>query len=136
MILVDTSVWSIGLRRRRRDLSPFELTTFYAWGSLLKRGEATLIGPIRQELLSGVVHKEEFSLLKQRLDLITYLTINIETFTLAAEFYNTCRSNGIAPGPIDMTISAAAHLHNPPIFTTDPDFPRYAKLLPIALFHP
>ena len=33
-----------------------------------------------------------------------------------------------------MTISAAAHLHHTPIFTTDPDFPRYQKHLPIELY--
>jgi predicted nucleic acid-binding protein len=56
-----------------------------------------------------------------------------DLFDLAAEFYNICRANGIAPEAIDMTICAAANVQGTPIFTTDPDFPRYAAHLPITL---
>ena len=57
-----------------------------------------------------------------------------EVWYRASEFFNACRSAGIAADAIDMTICAAAHVHGTSIFTTDPDFPRYAKHLPITLY--
>ena len=132
-VLVDSSVWSLGLRRRKRHLNADELKVYYAWEQILIRGEATIIGLIRQEVLSGVVSPREFELISQRLAPTPDLPLFTEIFVLAAQFFNTCRSAGIAAGAIDMTICAAAHIHNTPIFTTDPDFPRYAKHLPVAL---
>jgi predicted nucleic acid-binding protein len=133
-VLIDTSVWSLGLRRRRRDLNPEELRVYFEWENLLVRGEAAIIGPIRQEVLSGIVSTREFEALKQRLAAIEDLSVTSEAFVVGAQFYNRCRAAGISPGAIDMTICAAADAHAMPIFTTDPDFPHYAKHLPIELY--
>ncbi len=135
MILIDTSVWSLGLRRRRRDLNQQELSIFYTWESLLKRGEAAIIGPICQEVLAGIAVPEIFNHIRLRLLLMEELPVTIETFIRAAEFYNICRSAGVAPGPVDMTICAAADIHGVPIFSVDPDFALYARHLPVSLFH-
>ena len=58
MVIVDTSVWSLALRRRRNqpnnDASIAELVR------LIGEGEALIAGPIRQELLSGVASEEQF----------------------------------------------------------------------------
>jgi predicted nucleic acid-binding protein len=133
-ILVDTSVWSLGLRRHRRDLNPRETKVFYSWSDLLKQGETALIGPIRQEVLSGISAPHEFEALKLRLLSVDDLPLDHEIYEQAAEFFNACARAGLAAGHVDMTICAAAHAHHTPIFTTDPDFPRYAKVLPIRLF--
>lgn len=133
MILIDTSVWSLALRRRPRDLSPVEQRLVYTWHELIVKGEGVLIGPIRQELLSGLTSKATYQTLKAQLDYQLDLPLTPDVWNLAAEFYNSCRSHGIAADDIDMTICAAAQTHATPIFTTDPDFPRYAKKLPIAL---
>ncbi|HUO08033.1 MAG TPA: PIN domain-containing protein [Phycisphaerae bacterium] len=134
MILIDTSVWSLGLRRRRRDLNPVEVRAYYAWETLLNRGEASIIGPVRQEVLSGISSRPKFDALASRLALIDDLHLPRDAFIRAAEFYNICKSHGITPETVDMTICAAADLHGTPIFTTDPDFPQYAQHLPISLF--
>ena len=50
-VLVDTPIWSLALRRRTRtpdDPATAELA------SLIQDGRAALIGPVRQELLSGI----------------------------------------------------------------------------------
>jgi predicted nucleic acid-binding protein len=52
----------------------------------------------------------------------------------AASFFNRCRRKGIQGSNTDFLICAAAHRHEVPIFTTDLDFPRFEKILPIALF--
>ena len=135
-MLIDTSVWSLGLCRRKRDLRPEELKTFYAWDQILTRGDAVIIGPIRQEILSGLATSEEFEIIKSRLANTPDLDLSSETYELAASYFNACRSTGVAPGAIDMTICAAAHEHGVAIFTTDADFVRYAVVLPIRLYEP
>ncbi len=133
-VLIDTSVWSLGLRRRHRDLNPAEKVAYFEWEKLLQRGLAGIIGPIRQEVLSGIVSNQEFEALRQRLAVIADLEQTTSTFVLGAEFCNICRRNGIAAGQIDMMICAAAHEHSISIFTTDADFLRYRDCLPIALY--
>ena len=52
----------------------------------------------------------------------------------AAEHFNRCRAAGIAGSPVDFLICAAAERLAVPIFTTDLDFPRFARHVPIRLF--
>ena len=135
MILVDSSVWSLAFRRRRKDLNPEERLITFELRDLIVSGETCLIGPIRQEVLSGLHSEEEFRDLRTQLDFHPGLALTDDVWDLAAEYFNLCRSRGISPDAIDMTICAAAHTHNTPIFTTDPDFKRYARHLPITLHH-
>jgi len=132
-VLIDTSVWSLSLRRLRRDLNPKERAIVFRCRDLTVAGEAIVIGPICQETLSGIAEREAFERVRERLALIDELPVTMETFILGAEFYNVCRGRGIVPEAMDMTICAAAYLSDTAIFTTDPDFPRYARHLPIAL---
>ena len=57
MILIDTCIWSLALRRTRKDLNPQERKLYFRWRELVIDGSAALIGPIRQELLSGIHSK-------------------------------------------------------------------------------
>ncbi len=52
MVLVDTSVWSLALRRKPEHLSPREQLLVAEWSELVREGRVQMIGPIRQELLS------------------------------------------------------------------------------------
>jgi len=136
MILVDTSVLSLLFRRRRRDLSRDELPMVYALEELARSGLMVIIGPVRQEILSGIVTNEQFAALQSRLTVIDDLPMDAGTFVLAAQFYNACRAAAVAPGDIDMMICAAANEHSCEIFSSDPDFMRYASVLPIRLYQP
>jgi predicted nucleic acid-binding protein len=136
VILVDTGILSLAFRRQRRDLLPPELSLVYALERLFTLGMVSIIGPIRQEILSGIASQKQFLLLKSRLESIEDLPLNTDAFVLAAEFFNRCRNRGIAPGDIDMMICAAAHIHGCDIFTADPDFAHYAQLLPIRCLRP
>ena len=132
-VLIDTSVWSVTLRRRRRDLNPVELKIYYEWERLILEGEGVLIGPIRQESLSGIASRREVEIVKQRLAVVEELPLPSDLFLLAADFFNACSAAGIAAGAVDMMICVAANLHDVPVFSTDPDFQRYARYLPITL---
>lgn len=136
MTLVDTSVWSLALRRRPAQLGPDERRTVAGLERLLEDDEAALIGPVRQEVLTGVRHAEQFARLQVALGGCHVLLMDLATHDSAAACSNECRAAGVAAGPIDMMICAAALRHQVDIFTTDGDFARYAARLPIRLHVP
>ena len=97
---------------------------------------AALIGPIRQELLSGISNDEQFRILKKRLRPFEDLALTQADYERAAEFYNACRKAGIQGSQIDFLICSVSVGNGVPIFTTDKDFLRYKKHLPIFLYQP
>lgn len=136
MILVDTSIWSLALRRRPAALSEEEQRLVGEWARLVTEGLAALIGPIRQEILSGVRRVEVFQALRRALSDFPYLGIDAADYDRAAEFFKVCRGHGITGGPIDMLISAVAYRHQISVFAADADYVRYARHLPLQLHAP
>jgi predicted nucleic acid-binding protein len=61
------------------------------------------------------------------------IPLRTEHFLRAAEFSNQCRHKGIQGSTIDFLICAVAAVEELQILTTDSDFLRYAKHLPIRL---
>ena len=125
-ILVDTCIWSQILRHKSPDV---ELTEKLQ--DLIKDGRVAIIGPIRQELLSGISSVKQFGQLKELLSSFEDITLKTEHFEKAAEFSNICRSKGIQGSTIDFLICAVAYLENLVIFTIDKDFENYKRFLPI-----
>lgn len=122
MVLVDTSVWSLALRRRRGDLHAEEQRLVREWEDLVRSGTAVLVGPIRQEVLSGIRSPEAFANLQEALGSFGYLEIVPLDYDEAAQLFNRLRSKGITSTPIDLLICVVARRHDIPIFSTDPDF--------------
>jgi predicted nucleic acid-binding protein len=135
-VVVDTTVWSLALRRRAHQLSAEEKRLVDEWAGLVDSGRAALVGPVHQEVLSGIRSEEVFETLHERLKSFRYLRSIPSDYVQAARFFNLCRSHGIAGSNADMLICAIACRHEASIFTTDPDFPGYAKHLPIRLHEP
>lgn len=131
---MDTSIWSLGLRRRRRDLAPTEVRLVEAWTSLVGNGWARLIGPVRQEVLSGIRSERDFERLRDRLADFDDVPLRTSDYEQAARFWNLCRAKGVTGGQIDLLICAAAHGAGLAIFTTDPDFALYARHVPVRLY--
>ena len=129
-VLVDTSVWSLALRREAQAHHP-EATELK---NLVAAHVVEIIGPIRQELLSGVRNKEQFSRLESSLAAFPDLPLGTEDYALAAKFFNLCRSKGIQGANTDFLICAVAVRSDLAIFTTDLDFGQYKKCLPINLY--
>ena len=128
-VLVDTSVWSLALRRRKPSANP-EVEELR---SLIDEGRVAMIGVIRQELLSGIRTLEAFERLRENLHPFSDERLETADFERAAEHFNTCRANGIQGSNTDFLICAVAERRNLPILTTDADFTRFAEVLPIAL---
>ena len=127
-VIVDTCIWSQVLRNKKPDL---ELTKKLK--DLIADARVTIIGPIRQELLSGISDSKQFTQLKELLSAFDDLPLETNHFVKGAEFANICRSKGIQGSTIDFLICAVANLGNMAILTTDKDFENYKKHLPIKL---
>lgn len=130
-VLVDTSVWSLALRRRSAagaDSSEVaELTR------LVRANLVDIIGPIRQEVLSGISLPKQFELLRTQLVVFEDLTLGTGHFETAARFSNLCRRKGVQGSHTDFLICAVSRMNRVAIFSRDRDFEHYAKYLPITL---
>lgn len=135
-VLVDTCVWSLALRRRAGSHGSASSASpeVESLRELILAGQASLIGPIRQELLSGLRRAEQFEALRGTLRAFENLEILPEDYERAAQHFNTCRGRGIQGSNTDFLICAVAERLRLPIFTTDRDFQRFAEHLPVELW--
>ena len=131
-VLVDTSVWSLALRRAKRvdDTAPRELA------ELIREGRVVMMGPVRQELLSGIKVKAQFELLREHLQSFPDLQLETLDYEEAAAAFNRCRERGIQGSNTDFLICAAALRRDLSIYTTDGDFKHYARVLKVELHEP
>lgn len=129
--LVDTSVWSLALRRPASQVSAMHAVRHLE--SLLNDASVVIIGPIRQELLSGISDQTQFDQLRTRLAYLPDQPIDPGDYVTAAAFSNTCRRHGVQGSHTDFLICAVAARNKWPILTTDADFARYAKFIPIDI---
>ena len=132
-IIVDTSVWSLALRRKKTKLNNSEIQIVEELIELIKESRVILIGQIRQEILSGIVSKPQFQKLKKKLNAFDDFFINQNDYETASEFFNVCRQNGVQGSHIDFLICAVSYNNNFSIFTTDKDFDNYSKYVDIQL---
>ena len=132
-VLIDTSVWSLALRRKAVQLSVAEHRVVEEWRALISDGRARLAGIIRQEVLSGVRESRDFERLRAHLAPFDDAPADTAAHELAAKYFNTCRARGITPTAFDVLICALAARHGFAVFTTDADFSRYARILPVRL---
>jgi predicted nucleic acid-binding protein len=132
-VLVDTSMWSLALSRREGDLNPREQSLVLELTELVKEGRAGIIGLIRQELLSGIKTQAQFEGLRRVLVAFPDEPVDTSDHEAAAQAGNDCRARGIAVPLVDMLICAVAQPRGMPIFTTDPDFEKYARALAVKL---
>ena len=128
-VIVDTCVWSQFLRRNRPALDPVAAEV----ARLVRADAVQLIGPIRQELLSGAQPSERFEQLKEYLRFYPNLPLDEGDDETAASYYNRLRQRGLQSTGTDLLICAAAIRRGLKIFTTDTDFAAYAKHIPIKL---
>jgi predicted nucleic acid-binding protein len=129
-VLVDTPIWSYALRTRNTQYQ-YEIDQLT---SLVRDQRALIIGPIRQEILSGYSDLRKFRKLKEKLSYFENTPIQDIDYEFAAELCNQCRKKGIQGSHIDFLICAVAKRIDVPIFTTDKDFTSYQKIISIKLY--
>lgn len=129
-IIVDTCVWSMALRRDSSQESDVVKELI----ELIKEVRVQMLGPIRQELLSGIKTTKQFNHLKHNFAAYSDLALEMQDYEKAAEFYNTCRSNGIQGSNTDFLICSAAFFRGYEIFTSDKDFELFQNYIPVKLY--
>ncbi len=130
-VVVDTSVWSLALRRNTPSQA---MPVVNQLRDLIVDGRVVLLGAVRQEVLSGIRHIEQFTRLRNYLRAFPDLELTTEDYELAAEFYNTCRTHGIQGANTDFLLCAVAHNRDWYIMTIDKDFESFQAYIPVRLF--
>jgi predicted nucleic acid-binding protein len=131
-VLVDTSVWSQALRRGDQTRTPIVKVL----QTLIEDHRVQMIGPIKQEILSGIRSKSQFDRLNKCLDGFSDHPILTEDYVTAAGYFNLCRSKGIQGSNTDFLICAVSVRNKLFIYTTDKDYELFAKYIPIQLYLP
>lgn len=134
MVLVDTPVWSLALRRQPGDLNAREQALKRALAELIREGRAQIMGVVRQELLSGIRESEKFVRLRDYLRAFDDAPMDVRDYEEAAQMHTRCRSRGIAGSVIDFLICAVAQRRDWHVLTTDADFERYRTALSLKLY--
>ena len=128
-VIVDTSVWSYALRRRRSQEHP----SVGVLQQLVVDGQVRILGCIRQEILSGI-RSPQFRLLRDQLRAFPDEVLESKDYERAAEFFNTCRQKGIQGSNTDFLICAVAVNRDYSILTADQDFREFQRVLGFKLF--
>lgn len=131
-VLVDTSIWSLALRRQ----SPRGSRAEHELAELIGEGRVLMIGAIRQELLSGIRAAEQFKKLRDSLRAFPDEPLQEDDYEEAAACFNRCRAKGVQGSNTDFLLCAVALRRNVAILTTDTDFDGFAKHLRIQLHRP
>lgn len=129
-VIVDTCVWSLALRRDRTGQNE----TVAELRSLIEDHRVQMLGPIRQEILSGIKKDTQFHTLKKHLAGFPDLPLISDDYETAARYFNLCRKKGIQGSNTDFLICAAAVRVKFDIYTLDRDFVHFGALLPITLY--
>jgi predicted nucleic acid-binding protein len=132
-VLIDSTAWSLALRRSRAALSAAQKRLVFTIQDLIVSGRACLNGMIAQEVLSGIRSPEEFEQLRGYLCMMQLLPTHHEDHEEAARCFNKLRSHGITASHADSLICAAALRHGMEILTTDADFESYRRVLAVQL---
>jgi hypothetical protein len=128
-VLVDTSVWSLALRRN----APHGTTAERELVELIGEGRVLMLGAIRQELLSGIRSTAQFEKLRDGLRAFPNLPLEEADYEQAATCFNRCRAKGLQGSNTDFLLCAVAIRRNTAILTTDNDFEAFARVLHFKL---
>jgi predicted nucleic acid-binding protein len=131
-VLVDTSVWSLALRRNRPRGTPAEIELV----ELIREGRVLMLGAIRQELLSGIRSNDQFKKLRDGLRAFPDTLLEEGDYEEAASCFNRCRARGLQGSNTDFLICAVAIQRDAAVLTTDDDFEGFARVLHVNLHQP
>jgi predicted nucleic acid-binding protein len=136
MVLVDTPVWSLSLRRRAINLSASDRRVTQNLYDLVRQKRVKLLGTTRQEVLSGIREESQFLRIRDHLRGFRDVEVDVDDYEEAAQAYSRCSRRGIAGSHADFLMCALALRYGWQIFSTDHDFEKYSLILPIQLFTP
>ena len=123
-ILVDTSIWSLALRRKSDIMNPEAVTL----RTFIEQGEDIyLLGIILQEVLQGIRNPKDFHALKGYFEAFPLIELAREDYVKAAELKNYLIKKGKQSSTIDALIASTAISYDCHLFAKDKDFEHIAK---------
>ena len=123
-LLVDTSVWSLALRR---DAESSEPEVQHLKEALLGADVVVTTGLVLQELLQGFSGAKAGAQIIERFAALPLIQPTREDHIAASELRNTCRRAGVQVGTIDAIIAQLCLRHELTLLSTDKDFKSAAK---------
>ena len=130
-LLVDTSVWSLALRR---DAVP-AVPQVRALRNALEGEEIVVTtGLVLQELLQGFAGPRARKDIIDRFAALPLLVPDRQDHIDAAELRNSCRRAGVQLGTIDALLAQLCIRHHLTLLTTDKDFIHAASHCPLKVW--
>ena len=130
-ILVDTSVWSLALRRDGAESEP---EVRFLKDALAGADSIVTTGLILQELLQGFSGPRAAQAIVERFRALPLIQPDRTDHIAAAEVRNTCRRAGVQLGTIDALLIQLCGRHELTLLSTDKDFVHAALHIPIKLW--
>ena len=130
-LFVDTSVWSLALRRDTISKGPEVQRLREALGG----GESIYTtGIVLQELLQGFQGPRAKAQIVERFGALAMIAPGRDDYIDAAELRNECRRHGIQIGTIDALLAQICIRHKLVMLATDLDFSHMTKWTPLQLW--
>lgn len=130
-LFVDTSVWSLALRRDAPEETPETTALVRA----LTMGEIVVTtGLVLQELLQGFSGPKTREAILERFAALPLLSPDRQDHIAAAELRNTCRRAGIQAGTIDALLAQLCIHYDLTMLTADQDFLHMARHCPLQIW--
>lgn len=131
-LFVDTSVWSLMLRRDQ----PADVPQVRALVHALEAGQRIVTtGLVLQELLQGFSGPKAREQIVDRFAAFPLLVPDREDYIAAADLRNVCRKRGVQVGTIDALLGRLCLRHDLTLLTTDEDFLHLAKHCELRLWN-
>lgn len=131
--LVDTSVWSLALRRDAPAVEP----EVEALKTALSGHEIVVTtGLVLQELLQGFAGPKSRERIVERFASLALVQPDREDHVKAAGIRNACRRAGVQIGTVDALIAQLCIRHDLVLLSTDKDFAHAARHCELRLWAP
>jgi predicted nucleic acid-binding protein len=127
-LLVDTSVWSLALRR---DADATEPEVQALKNALEGDDPVVTTGLVLQELLQGFSGPKAQAQIIERFAALPLIQPDRDDHIAAASIRNACRRAGVQIGTIDAVLAQLCIRHELTLLTTDKDFVHAAKHCPL-----
>ena len=132
-LFVDTSVWSLALRRD----PPAGRAEVGMLVRAVESGEPLLTtGLVLQELLQGFAGPKSRSEIVERFSALPLIVPDRDDHIHAAELRNHCRRKGVQIGTIDALLAQLCIRHDLTMLTADGDFTQIAEHSKLKVWSP
>ena len=132
-LFVDTSVWSLALRRDSSGEAPEPGRLREA---LASREAVYTAGIVLQELLQGFRGPTARDAIVQRFASLPMIVPDRDDHVAAADIRNTCRRHGVQLGTVDALLARLCLHHDLELLTTDGDFHHASRHTPLRIWRP